>query len=161
MARNVIVDAGFVVALLSNRDTHHQWAVNKAPELPPAWSTCEAVLSEAFHLLEPRGAPSLSALLRRRALLVAFEIAQNMDPVLKLMEKYSDVPMSLADACLVRMTETLADCVVLTTDEDFRVYRRHSRRMVPCVTPNDRRCRDGRSQARRCGPARRRVRKMH
>lgn len=71
----------------------------------------------------------------RRAVVAAVEIAQNMDPVLKFMEKYSDVPMSLADACLMRMTETLADCVVLTTDEDFRVYRRHSRRMVPCVNP--------------------------
>jgi uncharacterized protein len=51
------------------------------------------------------------------------------------MEKYSNIPMSLADACLVRMTETLADPVVLTTDEDFRVYRRHSRQMVPCAIP--------------------------
>jgi len=53
----------------------------------------------------------------------------------KLLEKYSDVPMSLADACLVRMTETLADPVILTTDQDFRVYRRHSRQVVPCATP--------------------------
>ena len=50
-------------------------------------------------------------------------------------EKYAHVPISLADACLVRMTETLADPIVLTTDEDFRVYRRHSRQVVPCVTP--------------------------
>jgi uncharacterized protein len=135
MARNVIVDAGFVVALLSKRDTHHQWAVTQAPELPPPWSTCEAVLSEAFHLLGERGAPSIGALLRRRALLVAFKLAENVEPVMKLIEKYSDVPMSLADACLVRMTETLADPVILTTDEDFRVYRRHSRQVVPCVTP--------------------------
>jgi uncharacterized protein len=135
MARNVLVDAGFVVALLSNRDAYHQWAAAKAPDLPPPWSTCEAVLSEAFHLLGARGAPSLGALLRRRALSIAFEIAENLEPVLKLMEKYSDIPMSLADACLVRMTETLADCVVLTTDEDFRVYRRHGRRVIPCVTP--------------------------
>jgi uncharacterized protein len=135
MARNIIVDAGFIVALLSNRDAHHQWAVTKAPDLPPPWSTCEAVLSETFQLLSTRGAPSLSALLRRRALFVSFDVAENLEPVLKLMEKYSDVPMSLADACLVRMTEALADCVVLTTDKDFRVYRRHSRRTVPCVTP--------------------------
>jgi predicted nucleic acid-binding protein len=135
MARNVLVDAGFVVALLSRRDAHHQWAVTKAPDLPPPWSTCEAVVSEAFHLLGARGAPSLGALLRRRALLIGFELAENLEPVLKLLEKYSDVPMSFADACLVRMTETLADPVVLTTDVDFRVYRRHSRQMVPCVTP--------------------------
>jgi len=55
--------------------------------------------------------------------------------VLKLLHKYADVPMSLADACLVRMTETLADPVILTTDADFRVYRRHSRQIVPCVLP--------------------------
>jgi len=68
--------------------------------------------------------------------LVAFELAEHVEPVLKLMQKYSDVPMSLADACLVRMTETLADSFVLTTDADFRVYRRHSRHVVPCVTPH-------------------------
>ena len=135
MARDVLVDAGFVVALLSSRDNHHEWAVTQASEFPPPWSTCEAVLSESFHLLGGRGAPNLGALLRRRALLVAFELADSVEPVVRLIEKYSDVPMSLADACLVRMTETLADPVILTTDQDFQVYRRHSRQVVPCVTP--------------------------
>lgn len=135
MARNVLADAGFVVALLSKRDAHHQWAVTQAHDLRPPWSTCEAALSEAYHLLGERGAASLSQLLRRRAVLVAFELSQNVEPVTKLIEKYSDVPMSLADACLVRMSETLADPVILSTDEDFRIYRRHSRQAVPCVTP--------------------------
>jgi predicted nucleic acid-binding protein len=135
MARNVLVDAGFLVALLSNRDTHHAWAVTQADNLPPPWSTCEAALSEAFYLLGPRGTPPLATLLHRRALVVSFALAQHFEPVMKLIDKYSDVPMSLADACLVRMTETLTDPVILTTDQDFRVYRRHSRQVVPCVTP--------------------------
>lgn len=135
MARNVLVDAGFLVALLSSRDTHHQWAVSQASELPPPWSACEAVLSEAFHLLGERGTPNLGALLNRRALLVTFTLTENVKPVLKLIEKYSNVPMGFADACLVRMTETLADPIILTTDQDFRVYRRHSRQVVPCMTP--------------------------
>lgn len=135
MAKNVLVDAGFVVALLSSRDTHHEWAVAQATEFPPPWPTCEAALSEAFHLLGGRGTPNLGALLRRHALLVSFAFADNVEPIVKLLEKYSDVPMSFADACLVRMTETLADPVVLTTDRDFRIYRRHSRQMVPCITP--------------------------
>ena len=135
MARSVLADAGFVVALLSSRDNHHEWAVTQASEFPPPWSTCETVLSEAFHLLGGRGAANLGALLRRRALLVTFEFAENVEPVVRLIEKYANVPMGLADACLVRMTETLADPIVLTTDEDFRVYRRHSRQVVPCVTP--------------------------
>jgi hypothetical protein len=54
---------------------------------------------------------------------------------MKLIEKYSNVPMGFAHACLVRMTETLADPFILTTDQDFRVYRRHSRQVVPCATP--------------------------
>lgn len=136
MAGNVLVDAGFIVALLSRRDSHHQWAVMQAPRHPPPWSTCEAVLSEAFHLLERRGAPGLSALLRRRAVVVTFDLGTNLESVLKLMQKYTDVPMSLADACLVRMTETLAAPVILTTDSDFRIYRRHSRQVIPCVMPS-------------------------
>jgi predicted nucleic acid-binding protein len=136
MARNVLVDAGFVVALLSRRDSRHRWAVAQAPRFAPPWGTCEAVLSEAFHLLGARGASGLSALLRRRAVIVAFDLGDHLEAVLKLLQKYADVPMSLADACLVRMTETLADPVILTTDTDFRIYRRHSRQVIPCELPS-------------------------
>ena len=136
MARNVLVDAGFLVALLSRRDLHHAWAVMQAPRHAPPWGTCEAVLSEAFHLLGARGAPGLGALLRRRALVAAFDLDNDVESVLKLLQKYADVPMSLADACLVRMTETLPDALILTTDSDFRIYRRHSRQVVPCVMPS-------------------------
>ena len=135
MAKSVLVDAGFLVALLSRRDSHHQWAVAQAPGHAPPWRTCEAVLSEAFHLLGARGAPGLSALLRRRALIAAFDLDNDVESVLKLLQKYADAPMSLADACLVRMTETLPDPIILTTDSDFRIYRRHSRQTVPSLSP--------------------------
>jgi uncharacterized protein len=135
MAGSVLVDAGFIVALLSRRDAHHAWAAAQAPRLAPPWSTCEAALSESFHLLGAIGAPSVSALLTRRCVRVAFALANDLQPVLKLMHKYSDVPISLADACLVRMSETVADPVVLTTDADFRIYRRHGRGVIPCVMP--------------------------
>ncbi|SPE37779.1 PilT protein domain protein [Candidatus Sulfopaludibacter sp. SbA6] len=136
MAKNVVVDAGFLVALLSRRDSQHQWAVTQASGHSPPWRTCEAVLSEALHLLGAQGEPGLSALLRRRALVAAFHLDNDLEPVLDLLRKYADVPMSLADACLVRMTETLPDPLILTTDSDFRIYRRHSRQIVPCRTPS-------------------------
>lgn len=135
MATSALVDAGFLVALLSRRDTNHRWAATQAPRLPPPWMTCEAVLSETFHLLGGRGAPSLAALLHRGALVCAYRFADDMDAVLKLLEKYSDVPMSFADACLVRMTETLNNPMLLTTDADFRIYRRYGRQIIPCVLP--------------------------
>ena len=136
MAKNRLADAGFLVALLSRRDDHHAWAKAQAAHLAPPWRTCESALSEAFCLLGARGGPALAALLRRRALFVAFELEHHLDAVLALLRKYADVPMSLADACLVRMTETLDDPVVLTTDTDFRIYRRHSRQIVPCALPS-------------------------
>lgn len=135
MAGSALVDAGFVVALLSRRDAHHRWAVAQGPRFAPPWLTCDAVFSEAFHLLGTRGGPALSALLRRGSVVVAFDLARHLEPVLRLMQKYASVPMSLADACLVRMSERLPDPVILTTDADFRIYRRHSRQIVPCVTP--------------------------
>lgn len=67
---------------------------------------------------------------------VTFDLDDNLDAVLRLIQKYGDVPASLADASLVRMTETVADPIVLTTDTDFRVYRRHGRQAIPCAMPS-------------------------
>lgn len=135
MAASVLVDASFLVALLSRRDSNHRWAAAQGLRYAPPWTTCEAVLSEAFFLLGARGAPALAALMRRRALRCAFNLADDFEAVLAPMHKYADVPMSLADACLVRMTETFPNAVLLTTDNDFRIYRRHSRKAVPCIMP--------------------------
>jgi predicted nucleic acid-binding protein len=132
---SVVADAGFIVALLSRRDSNHAWAVAQASRHPPPWATCEAALSEAAHLLGKRGAASFAELVRRGALFSAFCFGDDVEAVLKLLEKYTDVPMSFADACLVRMSETLNEPLILTTDGDFRVYRRHGRQAVPYVLP--------------------------
>jgi predicted nucleic acid-binding protein len=136
MASSIIVDAGFLVALLSRRDTNHRWAASRPQDVAPPWQTCEAVLSEAFHLLGSAGTPALAALLRRGALVCTFRVSDHVQEILGLMQKYADVPMSFADACLVRMTEALPDPALLTTDDDFRVYRRHSRQIIPCIMPD-------------------------
>lgn len=135
MAASVLVDASFLVALLVPRDEKHLWAHIVAREHPLPWLTCEAVLSEAFYVAGRSLAPAVIALLRREALQSSFDFGANTPAVLDLMEKYADVPMSFADACLVRMTELLPEPTLLTTDRDFRIYRRHSRRAVPCILP--------------------------
>jgi len=135
MAANVIVDAGFLVALLNRRETRHRWTVGQLPHLPLPWKTCEAVLSETFYLLGAHGF-ELIALLRRRAVVCEFQVDDEIDSVLDLMAKYEDVPMSFADACLVRMTEMLTDPTVVTLDMHFRVYRRHGNKAIPCTMPN-------------------------
>jgi predicted nucleic acid-binding protein len=135
MARSVLVDAGFLVAMLSRRDSHHKWAVQQASKNSPPWYSCAAVLSEACHLLGERGAPGLNALLSRRAVVTRFNLDDNVEAVVAFLQKYASVPMSFADACLLRMSETMADPLMLTTDSGFHVYRRHSRQVVPVLCP--------------------------
>lgn len=77
-------------------------------------------------------------LLSRGALRIAFRLEDNVDLVARLMGRYASVPMSLADACLVRMAEQHPDSRVLTLDRDFRLYRKHGRHAIPLIMPEDR-----------------------
>jgi len=135
MAASVIVDSSFVIAALAARDNNHDWAVATAERFSLPWQTCEAAIAEGLHLLEQTRRSALAGLLQRRALIISFRLSENMDRVLDLMNKYADVPMSFADACLVRMTEVLPEPILLKTDSDFRIYRRLGRNSVPCLLP--------------------------
>jgi len=136
MAASVLVDAGFLLAILTDRDTNHNWANTASERYPPPWVTCEAALSEAFYLLRQHGAVSLIQLLDRGSVVCPFRLEHNTKEVISLLRKYASVAMSLADACLVRMSETMSQPVLLTTDSDFRIYRRHSRQAIPCLMPD-------------------------
>ena len=135
MPQSVIIDSSALVALLDPRDQHHAWSRTAVADLPLPWLTCEAVVVETFFLLAPPEADRLARLLCDGRLRVAYGVRDELHSVLDLKDKYASVPMSLADACLVRMSETLPDPVVLTTDADFKIYRRHSRQVVPCRMP--------------------------
>jgi predicted nucleic acid-binding protein len=101
--------------------------------------TCEAVLSEAAFILRRLGGnPSaVPALVDKGVLKVGISVQEQAGHVRTLMERYGEVPMSLADACLVRMTELVEDVAVMTFDADFRIYRRSGRRLIPLITPQD------------------------
>lgn len=135
MGNLALIDASFLVALWRKNDQHHNWAVQQARIHPPPWITCESAFSEADHLLAPEGCATLRLACRRGALRVMPLDQDAFIPVLDLLDKYADIPMSIADACLVRLTETLPDPLLLTTDSDFKIYRRHGRRVIPARMP--------------------------
>jgi predicted nucleic acid-binding protein len=54
-----------------------------------------------------------------------------------LLLRYANVPMSLADACLVRMAEQYPSSPVLTLDRDFRLYRKNGRQVIPARMPRE------------------------
>jgi predicted nucleic acid-binding protein len=66
---------------------------------------------------------------------MGLHLDEHVDEIDRLRRKYADVPMSVADACLVRLAEQLGQCAVLTLDRDFSVYRRHGRQVIPLITP--------------------------
>jgi uncharacterized protein len=136
MKQNV-ADTGALVALLDRADRHHAWAVDCFKTLPPPLITCESVLAETLHLLSDL-APSVTALARLHRdgiLRVEFDFEAHAAVVWRLIQKYRDLPMDLADACLVRMSELHTDCSIWTTDSHFRVYRRHGRQAIPLLSP--------------------------
>lgn len=133
----IILDTGPLIAILNGRDEHHQWATDQLRRIDPPLLTCEAVIAEACFLLRRYhgGSQGVLEMIRRGLVSPGFQLSEHTEPVANLMKKYSDVPMSLADACLVRMAEIVSDCALLTLDSDFRIYRRNGRQVIPLLTP--------------------------
>lgn len=69
---------------------------------------------------------------------IPFSLRGEAGPVQHLLGKYSNLPMSLADACLVRMAEIYQESVILTLDSDFAIYRRGGSSVIPTLRPHDR-----------------------
>ena len=90
-----------------------------------------------MHLLESRtnNAQALRRILAQGILEVDFSLVAQMPAVLALMDRYANVPMSLADACLVRMCELDERATLLTTDSDFLVYRMNGHNTLPLMMP--------------------------
>jgi predicted nucleic acid-binding protein len=133
----VLLDAGPLVALLDERDHYHAWVLEQAARLSPPFRTCEAVLAEALYLLRklPRAQAAILEMAAAGVLALPFQLSAHLAEVLAHLKRYANVPMSLADACLVRMTELDADSVLFTLDSDFRIYRRHRRQTIPLIIP--------------------------
>lgn len=136
--RHIVVDTGPIVALLNRKDQYHEWAVRTFDGLEPPLFTCEAVLAEAMWLVRklPNGPIAVIDLLTRDVLRTDFRIDTERLALRTLLTKYASVPMSLADACLVRMTELDPRAEVATLDGDFRVYRRSGRLAIRLITPD-------------------------
>jgi len=126
------------VALLDRKDRYHGWVKSQLESIDPPLDTCEAALSEAAFLLShvPGGPQALLELVAKGLLVTAsFSLQVEARPIQQLLLRYANVPMSLADACLVRLTEIHTESLLLTLDSDFQIYRRHRRSVIPLLLP--------------------------
>ena len=133
----VLLDTGPWVALLSRNDTHHKWAVEQFRRLPPPMLTCEAVVAETCFLLKRSGFdPSLALqFIERGVVQLPFVLQEQIGSVSALFKRYESVPATLADAALIRLAEISDSPLLLTTDSDFHIYRRHGRQAIPLACP--------------------------
>jgi predicted nucleic acid-binding protein len=136
----VLVDTGILVALIDPDTREHKWAQDWAKRLPQPFQTSEPVLTEAAFVLARDGfdADELFALAEAGVIRVGLRFEDERAPLRELMARYRDVPMSLADATLVRLAELNDESRVFTLDGDFRIYRRHRNEIIPVLMPDDR-----------------------
>jgi uncharacterized protein len=129
-----IADTGFLVAFVSQNDTHHDWAMSIAEEQTEPLLTCESVLSEtAFHLGSSSAALQL---IEERLITLHFNCSEHLAQLESLAKRYADRKPDLADLCLIRMSELHPRHSVITVDcEDFSIYRRNKREAIPLICP--------------------------
>jgi len=135
--RDAIVDTGPLVAFLDRGERHHRWAKDRIANLDTPLLVCEPVLAETMHLLAhlPAAQQAVFEFLENGALRLAFQIEEHVPALRRLHQKYLDRPMSLADACVVRMAEIHEQHAVFTLDSDFSVYRKHGRGALALIHP--------------------------
>ncbi|MBE0544780.1 MAG: PIN domain-containing protein [Verrucomicrobia bacterium] len=137
MAEIVLLDTGPLVGLMDAREASHAWAVSAFQRVrPPLW-TCQAVLTETCFLL--RNQPSALARLRHKVqdghFVDGFDFRTMTPRAMALMERYANVPMSFADACLVTLAENQPEARLFTLDRDFLVYCRHGNQPLTLLAP--------------------------
>ena len=133
----ILADTGPIVAYLREKDRYHDWAYEQFSTRPLPFLTCEAVLTESAYVLERSGGypEAVFDLVMEGALSVDFRMEEEAEMLKHLMERYRNVPMDIADACMVRMSELHSNSEVLTVDSDFAIYRKHQRNVIPVITP--------------------------
>lgn len=137
MLHQVIADTGVLVALINRRDVYHSWVTEQLRFIAVPLVTCEAVLSETWFLLQRvnNGHNTLLQLLQEGQIKVHFDLGVELDSVVALMKCYQSVPVSLADAELVRMAELYPHRLIFTLDSDFHIYRKNRKDLIPLIIP--------------------------
>ncbi len=135
--KKIIIDTGPLVAFLNKKDKYHKWTLSQFSHLNPPFFTCESVISEVCFLLRntENGPQNIFRLIERKLIAIQFKLVSELTIIARLINKYNNIPMSLADACLVRMSEQIANSAICTLDSDFKIYRKDKRKIIPVIIP--------------------------
>lgn len=123
--KNILIDTGPIVALLNRRDKHHQRVLAFTKSYNGGFITTWSVITEATHLLRQSIQAQLNLLewIRRGGIEIFHIEKYDIERMIAITEKYSDVPMDLADCSLIIAAEKLDIREIISIDSDYDIYR--------------------------------------
>lgn len=123
--RNTLVDAGSLIALFDRSDRYHFAALKFIEEYRGYLWTTWPVITEACHMLDFNIKCQLGLLewVKRGGLHIFDLNESHLSRLITLTEKFDDVPMDLADASLIVLSEQKGFREIATIDGDFYIYR--------------------------------------
>ena len=122
----ILLDTGPLVALLSAGDADHDRARQLFAGCAPPFRCCEAVIAEACFLMRKvhsSGPAEIASLGDRGLVTMTIGVDAHWTHLEGLLRKYSERPISFADACLIRCAEIHQEPRILTFDTDFSIYK--------------------------------------
>lgn len=138
----VLLDTGVIVALLDRSEARHSECSRVVRELDAPMITCEAVIAESCYLLRKLTGASEAVLENVAAGIfqIPLQLSREAANVRKILRKYRDQPIDLADACMICMADAFSAGEILTLDRDFAIYRwgrNRPFRMLPLTAPGN------------------------
>jgi predicted nucleic acid-binding protein len=121
--QRILVDAGPIVALLNRRDHWHARSAAFFDGFSGVALTTWTVLAEAWHLLPGHKRAPLLRWLEDGGVRIEHVPETELPRVRKLVTRYRDRPMDLADATLVWLAEREDLLDIVTVDRGFAAYR--------------------------------------
>lgn len=123
--KSTLVDAGPLIALFDAHDSHHSAVRRFLEDFRGRLFTTWPVLTEATHMLSfsVQSQANLLTWVRRNGVQLFPLAAAHLGRLIALLQKYSDLPLDLADGSLLVAAEHLGILDILTIDSDYSIYR--------------------------------------
>jgi len=125
MKNTILVDSGPLIALFDKTDTYHLSVLEFLKSFQGKLVTTWAVLTEVSHMLDFNLQAQIDFLKWvEMGGVEVYDISQNkLSHIIEMMQKYTNVPMDLADATLLYVAQTQNIKKILSIDSDFDIYR--------------------------------------
>ena len=137
MASKILIDSGPLIAFLSSSEHYHRWVLEQMSQMDGDLVTTESVLSEVVFLMKQNRVAinAIKELIEQKLLQIISAFSTEPITCFNMVEKYVDLPSSVADISLVYVYSTTKNSIIFTLDSDFLIYKSSSGKPLKLVAP--------------------------